>query len=377
MKHLCIFLAIIFLNGCASTGTKTGSFNYLSNANNDTLRERIAAGEDINKQDESGKTPLHYALQYTPNAVRELLEAGANVNAQDHKGVTPIHVAVLYNEAMVVPLLLKGADFTLAAKGRLYCDNKRTGGRKPIRDANALQLASFCKKNYALGEFERFAKDTSSWDSAKKANNQYEYENYLRQFPNGIFNNQARLAITEIEKKALADLKAQKKCAMGSIEWVFIEGACKEKLAHGEGVAVTSDGKRFKGHFSKGLFTQGQYFEAGELVYDGPFQSDLPHGLGICRFEGTFEECKQYNGQRIDALYKQRQYMRSELGSMKKELAQLRQAVYSSARGQGSSSSGSSSSSKYGYLSDLNSKDDVKRTVSQVRAAVDLYKALK
>ena len=377
MKHLCIFLAIAFLSGCASTGTKTGSFNYLSNTSNASLQQRIAAGEDINEQDEQGKTPLHIALQHTPNAVSELLEAGANVNVQDHKGVTPIHIAVLYNEAMVVPLLLKGADFTLAAKGLLYCNNKRGGSRRPIKDANALQLASFCNKHYALGEFERFANDTSSWDRAEKANNQYEYENYLRQFPNGIFNNQARLAITEIKQQALADLKAQKKCAMGSTDWVFIEGSCKDKLAHGEGVAVTLDGKRFEGQFSKGLFTKGHYFENGDLVYDGPYQSDLPHGQGICRFEGAFEECKQYQGQRIDALHKQRQYMRSELGSMKKELAQLRQAVYSSARGQGSSGGGASSSSKYGYLSDLNSKDDVKRTVSQVRAAVDLYKALK
>ncbi|MEH6344541.1 MAG: ankyrin repeat domain-containing protein [Bermanella sp.] len=372
MKLFYIFTTILFLTGCVSNSPKSGSFSYLSNTSNDTLQQSISAGVDINKQDESGKTALHHALQYAPNAVNELLEAGANVNAQDNKGITPIHVAVLYNEAMVVPLLLKGADSSLATTGVLYCNNKR-GVRKPIREANALQLASFCNKHYAASEFERFAKDTSSWDYTKKANNQTAYENYLRLFPNGIFNNQARLFVTEMEQKALADLKAQKKCAMGSLDWVFIEGRCKDKLAHGKGVAVTLDGKRFEGQFSNGLFAQGQYFEDDELVYDGPYQNDLPHGTAICRFEGAFEECKQYQGQRIDALFKQRQYMRSELGSMKKELAQLRQAVYSGARGQGSSTG---SSSKYGYIADLNSKDDVKRTVSQVRAAVDLYQVL-
>ncbi len=372
MKFPLLLTTILLMAGCASNSPKTGSFDYLSSTNNNTLQQRIAEGEDINKQDEIGKTPLHFALQYTPNAVRDLLEAGANVNAQDHKGVTPMHVAVLYNEAMVVPLLLKGADFTLSASGPLYCNNK-VGVRKANREINALQLASFCKKHYALGEFERFAKDTTAWDYAKKAINKSEYQNYLKQFPNGIFNHQARLAITEIEEKAVAELKAQKKCAMGSIEWVFIEGTCKNKLAHGEGVAVTLEGKRFEGEFNHGLFSQGQYFEGGELVFDGPYQNDLPHGLGICRFEGAFEECKQYKGERIDALYKQRQYMRTELGSMKQELASLRQAVYSS---RGSHTNSTSTSGKYGYLADLDSKNDVKRTVSQVRAAVDLYQAL-
>ena len=378
MKFPLLLCAILLLAGCASSGTKTGSFDYLSSTNNKTLQQRIAAGEDINKQDELGKTPLHYAIQHTPNAVRELLEAGVNVNIQDLKGMTPLHVAVLYNEAMVVPLLLKGADFTVAATRLLKCNGHRQA-RKSIKNANALQLASFCKKNYALNEFERFAKDTTSWDQAKQSHSNALYKNYLQQFPNGIFNSEARLAITEIEQQAQADLKAQKKCAMGSLDWVFIEGNCKNKLAHGKGVAVTLEGGRFEGKFQLGMFSEGQYFEADELVYEGPFQNDLPHGLGICFFEGSYEECKQYKGQRIDALYKQRQYMRAELGSMKKELAHLRQAVYASARNHNSSASSSSSSSygKYGYLTDLNSKDDVKRTVSQVRAAVDLYKALK
>ena len=376
MKFLSLLATILLISGCASNTSKTGSFDYLSNANNKTLQQRIAAGEDINKQDNEGKTPLHYALQHTPNAVRELLEAGANVNIQDNKGMTPLHVAVLYNEAMVVPLLLEGADFTVAASRLLKCNGHRQA-RKSIDNANALQLASFCKKNYALNEFERFAKDTTSWDDAQKTHVKSAYKNYLQQFPNGIFNSQARLAITEIEQQAQADLKAQKKCAMGSFDWVFIEGSCKNKLAHGKGVAVTLEGKRFEGEFTLGMFSEGQYFEADELVYDGPYQNDLPHGLGICLFEGAFEECKQYKGQRIDPLYKQRQYMRSEMGSMKQELAQLRRAVYSSARSHASSSSSSSGSGKYSYLADLNSKDDVKRTVSQVRAAVDLYKALK
>jgi hypothetical protein len=376
MKFLSLLATILLISGCASNGSKSGSFDYLSNTSNHTLQQRIAAGEDINQQDEKGKTPLHYALRYTPNAVRKLLEAGANVNVQDLKGVTPMHVAVLHNEAMVVPLLLKGADFTLAAKGLLYCANKR-GTRKSIRDANALQLASFCKKNYALNEFERFAKDTTRWDSTQQIHSKGAYENYLQEFPNGLFNSQARLAISEFEKQALANIKAKKKCAMGSLEWTFIEGSCKNKLAHGKGVAVTLDGNRFEGEFTLGMFSEGQYFETDELVYDGPYQNDLPHGLGICLFEGAFEECKQYKGQRIDPLYKQRQYMRSEMGSMKQELAQLRRAVYSSARSHASSSNSSSGSGKYSYLADLNSKDDVKRTVSQVRAAVDLYKALK
>jgi hypothetical protein len=371
MNILVLWVTLLFLGGCASSASRTGSFDYLSNENNDALKQRLAAGEDVNKRDETGQTPLHFAIRYAPNTVNDLLAAGANVNAQDHKGITPMHVAVLYRKSMIEPLLLKGADIALTTTEFVYCNNK-FGKRKMARmKVNAQQLAWNCNKYKALSEFERFEKDTTSWNQSKQAHSKVAYQDYLKLYPKGIFSLQARLAVAEIEKQAIANLKAQKKCAMSSMEWVFIEGSCKDKLAHGQGVAVTLEGDRLEGEFKKGMFTYGQYFESEEMVYEGPYEDDLPHGLGICFFEGAFEECKQYKGQRIDALYKQRQYMRAELGSMKKELARLKQAVYSNVK------SDSASSSKYSYLADLNSKDDVKRTVSQVRAAVDLYKTLK
>ncbi len=369
MKFPLYIVVILSLAGCATTAPKTTAFDYLFNDSDLSFQQRIAEGDQIHKQDETGQTPLHFAIRYAPNTVSDLLAAGANVDAQDHSGMTPLHMAVLYKRSMIVPLLLEGADITLNTTDLVGCNNVNQMRKTSVIWVNPQDMARNCGYHKSLSEFKRFVKDTTNWNQAKQDDSKVAYKKYLQQFPKGIFSTQANLAIVKFDQQKLAELKFQEKCAMESEGWVFIEGSCKNKLGHGKGVAVTLEGSRYEGEFALGVFKHGQLYENEKMIYEGSFKNTLPHGLGICFFEGTFEECKQYRGQRIDSLFKQRHYLRKELDQMKTELAYLRKANKSR-------SDSSSSSGKLGYLSDLNSDNDIKRTVSQIRAAVDLYKIL-
>jgi cytohesin len=72
----------------------------------------IQDGTDLNAKDASGKTPLHYAVQYDHKDIVELLiSKGANVNIKDDDGNTPGHVALGENKRSILELLIaKGAN---------------------------------------------------------------------------------------------------------------------------------------------------------------------------------------------------------------------------------------------------------------------------
>ncbi len=367
MKFFIILLSLLTLSGCASTAPKSGIAQNLSLQDSHALTQSLASGQDVNQQDEQGRTALHYAVEMDSPSIDVLLDAGADVNAQDNKGMTPLHVAVNHNHNMVVPLLLRGADLTIKTTSYTRCE------LTTINYANSLELASMCRKIAALAEFERFATDTTAWELAKKSHDKAGYAYYLSLFPGGIFSPQANLALTEIKAAHVASMEAKKRCALGIIDWYYIAGTCKDKLAHGVGTAVTLEGKRFEGEFSAGWRVTGKLYEDDKLTYDGPFSLGKPHGEGVCSYQGAFEECKLYNGERIGTLYKQRIMFKAEMASLKRELSSLKYTVSNRA----GHSSSNTSSSRYGYISDLNSKDDFKRTTSRIQAAVDIYQALK
>lgn len=64
---------------------------------------------DINKKDDYGNTPLHYALltgndEYAIN----LIGSGADVNSFNNHRLTPLHIAALFNDEELVSELIKG-----------------------------------------------------------------------------------------------------------------------------------------------------------------------------------------------------------------------------------------------------------------------------
>ncbi|WKZ69931.1 MAG: ankyrin repeat domain-containing protein [Melioribacteraceae bacterium] len=68
-------------------------------------------GADVNLDIDSGKSPLHIALEYSTSynfeIVKKLIEAGADINAKTEFGQTPLHRAVEIGKLEAVNLLLE------------------------------------------------------------------------------------------------------------------------------------------------------------------------------------------------------------------------------------------------------------------------------
>jgi C-terminal processing protease CtpA/Prc len=72
----------------------------------------LKAGADVNGRNETGKTPLHDAVEHS-EMVTLLLGAGADVNAADNGRKTPLHLAVEHKMVNSAKLLIAaGADTT-------------------------------------------------------------------------------------------------------------------------------------------------------------------------------------------------------------------------------------------------------------------------
>ena len=78
----------------------------------DAARDAIAAGADVNKADNYGRTPLYWAPRNGhESVVSVLIAAGADVNKADNNGRTPLHLASQNGHESVISVLSEaGAD---------------------------------------------------------------------------------------------------------------------------------------------------------------------------------------------------------------------------------------------------------------------------
>ena len=77
------------------------------------VHECLLAGKDVAERDDSGWTPLHFAVTLNDAAmVRLLLEQGADVWARDENDWTPMHFAAAGNhdDSIIAVLVEYGAD---------------------------------------------------------------------------------------------------------------------------------------------------------------------------------------------------------------------------------------------------------------------------
>ena len=106
-------------DGCdlsARDGNGETVLSIVAKVRPDLVRLLIENGVDVNHADDSGITPLHWAVEYdNEEAVRLLLDAGACTESSDSSGETPLHWAAWTGHAGSAALLLRyGADVSSA-----------------------------------------------------------------------------------------------------------------------------------------------------------------------------------------------------------------------------------------------------------------------
>ena len=113
MKHLLLTtIAAVLLVGCGESTPDISIWKAALNGDEETVKQHLAAGTNVNGMGDWGTTPLHLAAGKGHREIVELLIAGgADVNARDDIRGTPLYGASEggYND-IVELLLAKGAD---------------------------------------------------------------------------------------------------------------------------------------------------------------------------------------------------------------------------------------------------------------------------
>ena len=108
MKLPLTIIAAVLVVGCGGPSAPDISIHEAAKEGNiEAVKQHLAAGTDVNAEDEFGFTPLHI----TTREVAELLIAeGADVNAKGLGGSTPLQLADL---GLAELLIAEGADVNM------------------------------------------------------------------------------------------------------------------------------------------------------------------------------------------------------------------------------------------------------------------------
>jgi hypothetical protein len=115
-KFVIKFLALCLLE-IGSAGVISGCASQLplvkaaTNGDAQRVRQYINRGDDVNHQNLSGQTALHWASSL--EVVRELLSAGADIEMPDVNGRTPLHYAAGLKRSDIVAALIENGAKTI------------------------------------------------------------------------------------------------------------------------------------------------------------------------------------------------------------------------------------------------------------------------
>lgn len=111
---------------CASTPPAPALHAAVKEGSLDSVRQRLAAGDDINQRESNGLMPLHLALSLGRREIAlELIRRGADLNARTRDGSSPLTIAIDRRYGDVLELLLE----------RNAAIDTPTGSRTPLMSA--------------------------------------------------------------------------------------------------------------------------------------------------------------------------------------------------------------------------------------------------
>ena len=107
LSVLCSFLALPS-QGLSQEAPEKPIWDAASDGDIEAIEAHIAAETDLNEQNETGYTPLHYGVMKTrPGVVALLLEAGADPDVVNNQAKTPLDLAISGSKDEIIDLLLE------------------------------------------------------------------------------------------------------------------------------------------------------------------------------------------------------------------------------------------------------------------------------
>tara|TARA_B100000029_G_scaffold379071_1_gene373883 strand:+ start:357 stop:716 length:360 start_codon:yes stop_codon:yes gene_type:complete len=103
MKEILVIIFAVVLVGCA---TSVNIYRAAATKNVKEVKQYLAAGNDVNKNNVVNQTPLHYASASGDKEIIEILIGkGADENALDKYGKTPLDLANMNGRTEAAKLL--------------------------------------------------------------------------------------------------------------------------------------------------------------------------------------------------------------------------------------------------------------------------------